>query len=324
MPIATPSLISATLLYGALISGTPWVQQTTPTTAVVMWEAQTAGQGVVDYGQTAEYGLQAKSKPEEVLATSVFGDTPAIIHTTRLTGLNPDTWYQYEVQGGQQEQFKTLPQGSDISLRVVHTSNTNAFAPAKAQQTWKAITSEKPDLVIVSGDVSNNATNENYRQFWQRGYPLVASVPVYTVQGNHDDREWTTYDSWVSNGSEESPNERFYSVDIGPARFVFINDDVERAKDFPVDWFKETLANSRQKYTVLVMNGNYRKHKDIRDILNASMDHINVLLTAGGGNNYRDDNGVLHIESGGINYVYHLIEMSPQRIKATLKTPIRK
>ncbi len=176
----------------------------------------------------------------------------------------------------------------------------------------------QPDFVVISGDISNKSTNKDYRKFFARAYPLAASTPVYTVQGNHDDRAWSVYDAWVHNDTPDRANERFYAFDIGPAHFVGINDNTPRANDFPVTWFERTLAQSRARWNIVFMNGNYRKYGFVQELLEDNKANIDVILTSGSGNQYIDRDGILHVESGGANQVYHVLEMTDTLVRATL------
>lgn len=157
----------------------------------------------------------------------------------------------------------------------------------------------QPDFVVISGDISNQSTNNDFRKFFARAYPFAAETPVYTVQGNHDDRAWSVYDAWVHNDMRDRASERFYAFDIGPAHIVGINDNTPRADAFPVDWFERTLAQSRASWNIVFMNGNYRKYRFVQDLLEANKANIDVILTSGSGRQYVDRDGILHVESGG-------------------------
>ncbi len=303
----------------AAITAGPWLQAATETSIVIMWETDRQQSGTVDCGRSASYGQTVASKSKRVPATSVSGDTSAILHEVKLTQLRPDTKYHYRVRTGnaQSADHFFTTNASRGPWRCIHTSSPNAYVQVKSKEALASIIAAAPDCVVISGDVSNNATNKDYRRFFSRGRDLVANTVLYTVQGNHDDRAWSTYDDWVHNDVSNGFNERFYSFDIGPAHFVAINDSARQA-DFPADWFARNLARSQATWNIVFMNGNFRKHGWLQRLLKASKDHIDVFLISGSGNQYVNAQGILQVESGGADKVYHVLDITETSFRATL------
>jgi hypothetical protein len=299
-----------------------WLSAMTSTSVAIMWTTAHSDPGTVYYGENIDCPEALASATKLVPATTVAGDTSAYIHEAKLTGLRPGTSYHYRiVKDGTIKDGTITTQSSNKEVyRFALTSNPNALVPSKAQRTWKSITAAEPEFVLIAGDISNNASNNDYRKFFSRAQPLLSTVPFYTVQGNHDDRTWSVYDAWVNNEMPDRHSERFYAFDIGPAHFVAINDNVPRESNFPVAWFEKTLADSKALWTVVLMNGNYRKYKFMQGLLDRNKAHIDVILTSGGGAQYVDSDGIFRVESGGGAYVYHIIEMSPTLFRATLYT----
>jgi PKD repeat protein len=260
-------------------------------------------------------------QPTVVPKTSVSGDTPAILHEVKLTNLRPGTLYHYQVETGnaRSRDYTFATHAASGAWRFIHTSNPNAYVQVKSKSTLASMTAMAPDFVVISGDVSNNATNNDYRRFFTRGRKLYAEKVVYTCQGNHDDRAWSTYDAWVHNDTSDAANERFYSFNIGPAHFVGIN-DAARPNVFPTAWFKQTLAQSRARWNIVFMNGNYRKQGWLKRLLRENRDYIDIILTSGSGNQFIGDKGVLEVQSGGSSMVYHVLDMTETVFRATMYT----
>lgn len=313
------SLLSSTT-FATTIQAGPWLQTVTETSVVIMWETDTRIDGTVYVGETTDYDRTRASKAKRIAATSVHGDTDAVLHEVKLTGLRPATRYHYRVETGnaRSRDHTFATHGQPRAWRLTHTASPNALVTAKANRTWASMSAAQPDFIVISGDISNRATNNDFRKFFARAYPLAASTPVYTVQGNHDDRDWSVYEAWVHNQTPDRDSERFYAFDIGPAHFVGINDNTPRADRFPVRWFERTLAQSEAHWNVVFMNGNYRKHRFVQQLLEDNKANIDVLLTSGSGNQYIDRDGILHVESGGANQVYHVIDMTDTSFRATL------
>ncbi len=285
-----------------------------------MWETDTDVDGVVHVGETTDFGHTQRSRAKRIDATSVIGDTDAVLHEVKLSGLRPGTLYHYRVEtGSARSQVHTFTTHGTLRIwRFTHTASPNALVTSKANRTWASMSAEQPDFIVISGDISNRATNNDFRKFFSRAYPLAAGTPVYTVQGNHDDRDWSVYDAWVHNETPDRASEGFYAFDIGPAHFVGINDNTPRAGDFPVSWFQRTLAQSQARWNIVFMNGNYRKYRFVQQLLEDNKSKIDVILTSGSGNQYIDQDGILHVESGGADQVYHVIDMTDTSFRATL------
>lgn len=290
-----------------------WLQRVEDESAVVMWVSQSKDPEVVTYVCHHKETKKSQSRVS-VLKPTIAGDTSANVHEADLVGLCADTRYTYRIGNGVERELVTAKKTS--TWRFAFTSNPNALSPSKAKQTWQAIAKVSPNFVVISGDISNKSTNADYLQFVTRTQPLISQVPVYTVQGNHDNRNYTTYDAWFNNETQDRHTERFYAFDKGPVRFIMINDMAARADMFPTAWFKAAIARGGAKWVAVVANGNWRKHQYMQQQLNANRADIDVLLTSGSGAQ-RVDGKQLVVESGGANYVHHVIDVSEGKITAT-------
>jgi len=111
-----------------------------------------------------------------------------------------------------------------------------------------------PDAVFVSGDIADNATDEEYEQVRQLLAPVEA--PSYVLPGNHDDRRALRRHFAVP-GSDGEPV--CYSVDLGPLRLVVLDTtrpeeaagelDAER-----LEWLDAELAAAPLQPTLLAMH----------------------------------------------------------------------
>ena len=304
-------------------SSAPWLQNVTPNSAVLMWLAEKPGYSTLQYGTAPNMGQTTQSKNRRIEAASETSDKPYILHEIELRGLSPATQYFYQVAGQKPHTFTTASQGQE-AIRFAVTSNPNALSPGKAQQTWKAITAAKPEFVVISGDISNKSLNTEYAQFWSRGQPLAASVPVYTVQGNHDGRVGSQYTQWVNNETVDRFNEKFYAFDRGPAHFVMVNDGVDegvfRIERFPTGWFQSALRKRERRHNIVVMNGNFRKYASMQKVIDANRGNIDVVITSGSGRSYTQD-GIRWIEVGGSQYAYALVTINGDAISVEVRKP---
>ena len=76
----------------------------------------------------------------------------------------------------------------------------------------------QPDAVLISGDLSDNATDAEYEQVRELLAPLRA--PLYVLPGNHDDRAVLRMHFGVPGDGAEPVQ---YSADLGPVRLVVVD-----------------------------------------------------------------------------------------------------
>jgi 3',5'-cyclic AMP phosphodiesterase CpdA len=76
----------------------------------------------------------------------------------------------------------------------------------------------KPDAVLVSGDLTDHATDGEYEQVRELLVPLDARL--YVLPGNHDDRR-ALHRHFGVLGADGEPVQ--YSVDLGPLRLVVLD-----------------------------------------------------------------------------------------------------
>lgn len=83
------------------------------------------------------------------------------------------------------------------------------------------VASEKPDLLVISGDLTLQDASEKAYQWIKAALP---DVPVKIIPGNHDDPEIL----WEIFGSRLCPNSRFYGVEqYGDVNVVYLNTQTE-------------------------------------------------------------------------------------------------
>jgi Icc protein len=112
----------------------------------------------------------------------------------------------------------------------------------------------QPDAVLVSGDLADHATDEEYEQVRELLAPLRA--PLYVLPGNHDDRR-ALHRHFGVPGRDGEPV--CYSVDLGPLRLVVL--DTTRPGEDPgaldaeqLDWLDMELAAAPGQLTLLAMH----------------------------------------------------------------------
>jgi 3',5'-cyclic-AMP phosphodiesterase len=112
----------------------------------------------------------------------------------------------------------------------------------------------RPDAVLISGDLTQHASDREYEQV----HELLASVhaPAYVLPGNHDDRRALHRHFGVSGAAGEPVQ---YAVDLGPLRLVVL--DTTRPGEEPgaldaerLDWLDAELAAAPELPTLVAMH----------------------------------------------------------------------
>ena len=112
----------------------------------------------------------------------------------------------------------------------------------------------QPDAVLVTGDLADHASDEEYEQLRELLAPLAA--PFYVLPGNHDDRRALSR-HFDMPGVDGEPVQ--YSVDLGPLRLVVLDttipgDDAGALGPERLDWLDNELAAAPEQLTLVAMH----------------------------------------------------------------------
>ncbi len=115
----------------------------------------------------------------------------------------------------------------------------------------------RPDVVLLSGDVTNNGRPDQYARL--REVLAVCAVEVVVVPGNHDDRDAlraTLPDTHYPGVIGESLN---YAIDRGPLRIIGLDTTAPRRPggildDASLTWLDGTLAAAPGRPALLFMH----------------------------------------------------------------------
>jgi Icc protein len=112
----------------------------------------------------------------------------------------------------------------------------------------------RPDAVLVSGDLTDDGAEEGYRL--AREMLAQFEVPLHVIPGNHDDRARLREAFGLAGAGGEPIN---YSVDVGGLRLVAFDSIVpgQDPGDFPAEqlhWLDEELAAEPETPTLLALH----------------------------------------------------------------------
>jgi len=221
----------------ALAALTAVAGRPTGSSVVISILSATAGEALVEYGTTAgQYG--SKTPPAAVAA-----NTPLEIV---LNGLQPDTGYCYRARVGEaataEQRFHTArATGSTFTFEIQgdsHPERPQMFDASLYAQTLRAAASDHPDFYLTIGDDFSvdtlptdtaEAVDQIYRT--QRLFLSLVGVPLFLVNGNHEQAALCNLDSTPSNVAVWAGNCRnryfplpapdgFYTGDARPVEHI--------------------------------------------------------------------------------------------------------
>jgi 3',5'-cyclic-AMP phosphodiesterase len=146
-----------------------------------------------------------------------------------------------------------LVQLSDLHLGAHWGGQDPVAALAAAVESVKGLR-PRPDAVLVSGDLAENAGDAEYEQVRELLAPLEA--PLYVLPGNHDDRA-TLRRHFDLAGAGGEPVQ--YAADLGPLWLVVVDStcpgvDPGAVDDERLSWLDDELALAPDVPTIIAMH----------------------------------------------------------------------
>lgn len=208
----------------------------------------------VNEGLESKVILNKKGDSEQLVVTgdSSLGSANKDFHKVAVTGLEPNTEYEYTVGTGEYTYsgtFKTaLAEGSTDTFKFAYIADTQVSNATNAKAlgaTLNEISNMDVDFVYLAGDTTDTATNEtqwellfnNDGLFPDGGQNMFGNKLVSVVQGNHDNNTLNRH----INAPGEAGN-IVYSYDYGAATFIMLNLEEARYNADAREKQKEYLA----------------------------------------------------------------------------------
>jgi Icc protein len=146
-----------------------------------------------------------------------------------------------------------LAQLSDPHIGAEWFDDQSVPRLAAAVESVRAVRPQ-PDAVLLSGDIADHATDEEYGQMRELLEPLGA--PLHVLPGNHDDRR-ALHRHFGVPGADGEPV--CYSVDLGPLRLVVLDttipgEDAGALGAEQLEWLDTELAVAPEQLTLLGMH----------------------------------------------------------------------
>jgi len=212
-------VMSFVLQANATLTRGPMLQGATSTNIYVLAECTTTASVTVNFGTTAGYGSSATTS-----ATRASNGGSTYIHIVKLTGLQPNTVYHYQLvaQGTTvaDSTFRTLVDPG-TTFRFAWTADfrngTSVHNQICDRIRLNHTTPRAPLFDLTGGDYASDNTYANWTGQWLTSNELVLErvMPVYLAPGNHD--------GWASGSNmrnfDQPPDSTgangYYSFDCG-------------------------------------------------------------------------------------------------------------
>ena len=274
------------------------------TSRTIMWQSDSSEPDAV-----VEYRLAGDENTQTIGATDkAFTDdgSTTYIHEATLTGLTPNTNYEYRIGYGpdrRSDWYSLETAGGNVYDVLIYPDSQSAdYSQWEEIVKSSALRNPRSALYISMGDLVDNGEHAYQWRTWLNSIkPLSANVPLATTLGNHEmyTLDWKMREPYaylnyfaVPPNGNETFNRRYYSFDFGDVHYVVLdtmlyesnhedNHDTHHPDlyDVQVQWLRQDLAANTKKWTVVLMH---------RDPFQYAFDRPGASRAAG-----FDDEGVL-------------------------------
>ena len=255
------------------------VAQDNSISRTIMWQSDNSEADAV-----IEYRLEGAEKSQTIGATDkAFTDdgSTTYIHEAILTGLTPNTKYEYRVGYGtdrRSDWYRLETAGASVyDVLIYPDSQSGDYSQWEEIVKSSALRNPRTALYISMGDLVDNGEHAYQWRTWLNSIrPLSANVPLATTLGNHEmyTLDWKMREPYAylnyfavpSNGNETF-NRRYYSYDFGDVHYVVLdtmlyesnhedNHDTHHPDlyDVQVQWLRQDLMANTKKWIVVLMH----------------------------------------------------------------------
>ena len=255
------------------------VAQDNSTSRTIMWQSDNSEADAV-----IEYRLEGAEKSQTIGATDkAFTDdgSTTYIHEATLTGLTPNTKYEYRVgynADRRSDWYRLETAGASVyDVLIYPDSQSGDYSQWEEIVKSSALRNPRTALYISMGDLVDNGEQAYQWRTWLNSIkPLSANVPLATTLGNHEmyTLDWKMREPYaylnyfaVPPNGNEIFNRRYYSYDFGDVHYVVLdtmlyesnhedNHDTHHPDlyDVQVQWLRQDLMANTKKWIVVLMH----------------------------------------------------------------------
>jgi len=301
----------------------PSVHLVTNNSASIFWRTDTLSDATVNFGLN------------ESLIETVTNATLDTNHLMKLTGLEIDSKYYYQVESGADQSqvyhFLTAPaDGEEFKLIIAGDNRPSQTATPTQPQSFidfaEMIIEEEPHLIVLTGDYVYIVTGDpehdiaEWAPFLDVLDRMAHYAPVIGAIGNHDvnpDVETRVLDYFHDAFFNIGTNDTYFSFDYAGVHLAIL-DTEEYGLEFRItgvqyDWLVEDLSSTSCKmkfviahqplYPIRHVNEGLDTNRTERARLQALFEEQNVTLFGAGHDHLFDRltvNDVIHVIAGGL------------------------
>ena len=255
------------------------VAQDNSISRTIMWQSDNSEADAV-----IEYRLEGAEKSQTIGATDkAFTDdgSTTYIHEAALTGLTPNTKYEYRVGYGtdrRSDWYRLETAGASVyDVLIYPDSQSGDYSQWEEIVKSSALRNPRTALYISMGDLVDNGEQDYQWRTWLNSIrPLSANVPLATTLGNHEmyTLDWKMREPYaylnyfaVPPNGNEIFNRRYYSYDFGDVHYVVLDTQLYESNhednhdthhpdlyDVQIQWLRQDLAANIKKWTVVLMH----------------------------------------------------------------------
>ena len=255
------------------------VAQDNSTSRTIMWQSDSSeADAVIEYRLVGDEHTQTIGATDKAFTDD--GNT-TYIHEATVTGLTPNTKYEYRVGYGadrRSDWYSLETAGASVyDVLIYPDSQSGDYSQWEEIVKSSALRNPRTALYISMGDLVDNGEQAYQWRTWLNSIkPLSANVPLATTLGNHEmyTLDWKMREPYaylnyfgVPPNGNEIFNRRYYSYDFGDVHYVVLdtmlyesnhedNHDTHHPDlyDVQVQWLRQDLAANTKKWTVVLMH----------------------------------------------------------------------
>lgn len=220
----------------------PHLNNITPDGCTLIWEAEEAHAGTVEYGLDTSYGMSVDA--EEALK----------INRVRMTDLKPETEYFYRVSCGDdvlESSFTTAP-AEQRPITFVMIGDPRRWGERWEETDMEAHAAQwDPEFYLTQGDlVPNGHVYDQWPEHFERFGGISHKLWLATARGNHEGSQiFDPENDWFAQYHElPGDGEPFAKFSWGNTTIVLISFEQTAASP---KWLNEHVPNFDTQYTIL-------------------------------------------------------------------------
>ncbi|MEE9139284.1 MAG: metallophosphoesterase family protein [Alphaproteobacteria bacterium] len=240
-----------------------WAQDPS-TSLTVVWHAPSAGDGAL-----LEYRVVGSRAWRRVSGSTRPSPAKGMLHEVTITGLVPDTGYEYRVASGDGAsgasspafETRTAPRAGPADFRFAFICDTGLIGRLDGNATGtKQIIGElvcdRPLFILGGGDYAYANADGRFEDYadaidawFVQMQPMIARFPFMAQYGNHEVALPERFIDWAPRfahpeGSEEGRN---YSFEVGDVHFTALYVPEPPLGADRLAWLEDDLAQARRR-----------------------------------------------------------------------------